>query len=362
MHLWSEKRTAHTTIPESLSAPAAAHVTAVSFSSTQGGNAILAIGRADGRISLWSPHDRDPRFDSEHPSPVSCVCFRPTTAKRASIREPSVTVNTEELLVGDEAGNVYFYSIEWPNEQDRDLFGWHGSMTLLARMSCHTQQICGLAWSADGETFATGGNDNQMFVFETKKILAPQKRRNKDAATVHVRNGSSSEGLAGQGEVISIAPGRQRHIFNLNAAVKAIAFAPWRANLIAAGGGSNDRCIHFFHTRSGAALATIDCYAQVTSLVWSVHKRELAATFGFAQPEHPFRVAVFSWPDCKMVVAIPWYGEERALYAVAYPRCLVVATSDASIKFHEVWSETSRRAGPSRLLEGSDTMEGPEIR
>ena len=42
-----------------------------------------------------------------------------------------------------------------------------------------------------------------------------------------------------------------------------------------------------------------------------------------------------------MVVGIPWWGEERALYAIEYPGLggsLVVATSDASIKFHEVWS------------------------
>jgi hypothetical protein len=34
-------------------------------------------------------------------------------------------------------------------------------------------------------------------------------------------------------------------------------------------------------------------------------------------------------------------GEERALYAIEYPGLggsLVVATSDGSIKFHEVWS------------------------
>ena len=61
---------------------------------------------------------------------------------------------------------------------------------------------------------------------------------------------------------------------------------------MAIGGGSNDRCIHFYHTVSGACLATIDCAAQVTSLVWSTTRRQIAATFGFAQPEHPFRIAV----------------------------------------------------------------------
>ncbi|KAK5116050.1 hypothetical protein LTR85_009332 [Meristemomyces frigidus] len=395
VYLWSETRsTAHTSIPESLTAPFASHVTSISFSSTEGGSAILAIGRADGRITLWSPLDRDPRFDSEQPAPVSCVLFRPNPAHRSSVRDLCTAVSTEELLVGDEAGNVYFYSVEWPDQHQRDLFDWHGSMTLLARVSCHSQQVCGLAWSPHGEYFATGGNDNQLFLFETKKILKPSTRARGDSnATVNVRSGSniSSNTIAGQGEVLIVTPGQHKQVFPMNAAVKAIAFAPWQPSLLAAGGGSNDRCIHFFHTLSGTSLATIDCHAQVTSLVWSEKRREIAGTFGFAQPEHPFRVAVFTWPGCRMVVGIPWWSKERALYAVAYPRgpsggrdgrdggrfdaegrpwygrrtreegCLVVATSDASIKFHEIWAERGKdgkKAPPCGLLGGSQILEG----
>jgi meiosis-specific APC/C activator protein AMA1 len=206
------------------------------------------------------------------------------------VRDPVVLVDTEELLVGDEVGNVYFYSVEWPNQDQRDLFNWHGSMTLLARIS-------------DGKLFATGGNDNNLFLFETKKVLqTPHSRASPENPAVNVRNGDhTANNPAGQGEVLCIPAGKQKHTFSLNAACKAITFAPWQPSLIAAGGGSNDRCIHFFHALSGAKLATIDCYAQVTSLVFNPRKREIAATFGFAQPEHPYRIAVFAWPSCSMV-------------------------------------------------------------
>jgi meiosis-specific APC/C activator protein AMA1 len=343
VYLWCENRaTARANIPDSLTAPrGSSHVTSVSFSSVSSASAILAIGRGDGRITLWSPLDPDPRFDSEQPAPVSYVCFRPTTNRRRSVRDPVIFVDTEELLVGDEVGNVYFYSVEWPNQDQRDLFNWHGSMTLLARITCHTQQICGIAWSSDGKLFATGGNDNNLFLFETKKVLqTSHSRTSAQEPIVNVRNSDNNTASA-QGEVLRIPAGKQKHTFSLNAACKAITFAPWQPSLIAAGGGSNDRCIHFFHALSGAKLATIDCYAQVTSLVFNPRKREIAATFGFAQPEHPYRIAVFAWPSCSMVVGIPWWGEERALYAIEYPGLggsLVVATSDGSIKFHEVWS------------------------
>lgn len=101
-----------------------------------------------------------------------------------------------------------------------------------------------------------------------------------------------------------------------------------------------------------------------------------------------------------MVVRIPWFGEERALLGIAYPRgpgsgrrrdgtsawpddaavagrrtdaegwpwygrrtreegCLVVATSDASIKFHEIWAESPRagRRVESGVFGGSQILE-----
>jgi WD40 repeat protein len=102
-----------------------------------------------------------------------------------------------------------------------------------------------------------------------------------------------------------LKPGSEKHRWVHTAAVKAIAFCPWQDALVATGGGSNDKCIHFFHTTSGAALATIAVHAQVTSLMWSATRREICATFGYAQPDHRFRIAVFSWPECQQVAAVP---------------------------------------------------------
>lgn len=102
-------------------------------------------------------------------------------------------------------------------------------------------------------------------------------------------------------------------------AIKAIAFCPWFEGLLATGGGSNDRMIHFYHTTSGGAINTIHVSAQVTSLVWAPTRREIAATYGYAQPDHAIRIAVFAWPSCHMVTSIPWEGEHRALYSLYYP-------------------------------------------
>ncbi|KAF2859430.1 WD40 repeat-like protein [Piedraia hortae CBS 480.64] len=344
--LWSEGLHSPD-VPDALMAPGMAHVTSMSFSSTAGGGNILAVGRADGRVTLWNPQELDPRCHGGQESPVSALCFRPQPVRRPSARDPLLMVWTEELLVRDEAGQVCLYSVEWPDSDLRHLWGWPGRMKLLVRIQCHTQQVCGLAWSPNGEEFATGGNDNGLYMYGRRKVLA-----------------SSTLGEVGQ-----VLPGEERHVVFLNAAVKAIAFAPWWPRLVAAGGGSNDRCIHFFDTHSGARLATIDCQAQVTSLVWSQRKKEITATFGFAQPDHPYRVAVFAWPSCRTVVAIPWWSGERALWAVAYPgkggvqgqkgdkeerEGIAIATSDASIKFHELGGRINLKDD----WQGSPILEG----
>lgn len=404
VHIWSEEKGVDT--PESLnSVPPngssdVLHVTSLDFSSSEGQQAILAVGRADGRISLWSPFDLEPRFDATQPKPISCVAWRPATVERPSLRDRAMTVPTEELLIGDEVGHIYFYSVEWPSETQSALFGWHGAMTLLARLTVHTQQICGLAWSAGGELFASGGNDNSCNLFETKKVLRPGSDSERTSANLDVRAGPHGESIYTvtnrSGPILHLPYTAAKHTWTLNAAVKAMAFCPWQRGLIAIGGGSNDRCIHFYHTRSGTCLATIDCAAQVTSLIWSQTRREIAATFGFAQPEHPYRVAVFAWPSCEQIVAIPWWDENRALCAIAYAGgsmssshsgerrqsgrirgedgvwsrrgteegCIVVATSDMAIRFHEIWSdrrdgvEVSIGSGTTGLLGGSDILEG----
>ncbi|KAI5251654.1 WD40 repeat-like protein [Aureobasidium subglaciale] len=301
VYTWSETRGVDS--PESLGPPASGHVTSLSFSSTEGGRSILAVGRSNGCLTLWSSSELVPRFNHTHRSSISCVCFSPRTFRRASIYHAGAKVQVEYLLVGDEAGHVFLYSVEWPDKIDVDIFAWPGRMIVLARFDLHTQQICGLAWSPNGQFFASGGNDNALFVFETRRILQPDDTVAQPL--IMVANDFVYYWPSSQEEAFRILPGRENYRYMLNAAVKALAFCPWQPSLLAAGGGSNDRCIHFYHTTSGAKLATIDCSSQVTSLVWSKTRREIAATFGFTQPDHPIRVAVFSWPACECIVRVP---------------------------------------------------------
>ena len=429
------------------------YVTSLSFSSTSGGHAILAIGRADATFGLWSLHDKQVRWNVRQPNPTASVSFKPVTTTRYS-RHFGMDAEIEELLVGDDSGFIYYYSVEWMSENNAAIHGYQGEVTRLFVISAHTQQICGLVWSPNGEYFVSGGNDNDCHLFRVESVLdsGPLDLNPSDPPRNALRNLVHNLNLLPTPTSISpsfltppatpfpntpkpfvytslsttrlnpfphlpfLATDTTRrpphlrytnrsstiHTFPHSAAVKAMAFCPWQDGLLATGGGSNDRSINFWHTFSGTRLATIDTAAQVTGLVWSLTKREIAATFGYAQPEHGVRVAVFGWPDCGLRGKVTWQGEGRALGALRYPGgpsssssskndqekevrrernwgcngrgsgregsagertriegCIVVAGSDASVKFHEVW--TGRATGGScveRMLCGTGIKGG----
>lgn len=450
------------------------YVTSLSFSSEIGGRSILAVARQSGQLSLWSIFDSDVRFELNHSASITCVSFKPKTTRRPSGRFEHLEVEAEDLVVGDEIGDVWYYSVDWSDDELQNRLGWKGSITLLVKISAHTQQVCGLAWSPDDTFLATGGNDNSCLLFELNEIISSQtlpssavsiestraspsiiqcitssSRRRGIFRTRHFFNhwpplwmnslssppseapSLSETSWHGSGRATLVPYNSQKHRLVHTAAVKAIAFAPWQPSLLATGGGTNDGAIHFYHTRTGACLATINVFAQVTSLIWSQTRHEIVATFGFALPQHPYRIAIFAWPSCAQVAVIPWgpYGTSwdgqdrgagcdcgRALWAVSYPGrpprhvsatlddwdslrpplspelvpptterrskrnrkyrpgplmirpkekeggmwcsgtreegCIIVASSDQTVKFHEVWSGRRKSIGSACGLLG----------
>jgi hypothetical protein len=337
VYLWTEQYGVR--YPPLPPARATNFVTSLAFSSEEGGKAILAVARNSGTVTLWSLLESRPRFEAPHHSPASCVSFRPTATWRRSTTSETI-VTCEDLLVGDDVGKVYYYSLEW-------LDHGQGSMTLLAKIDAHNQNVCGLAWSPDGQAFVSGGNDNRALLFDPKLVLQAQ-----DSAESLANNSASAAQLETyqhtswmppitpatspdrsipsgniewiehnartnqmqlevlptppptplRGRSLARLPNEQHgrnlegqepvwnqslpllrndlanagipglsdvHIYSFYhaAAVKAIAFAPWQPTLLATGGGSNDRQIHFFHAGSGATLALINVFSQVTSLV-----------------------------------------------------------------------------------------------
>ncbi|TQS32477.1 hypothetical protein Golomagni_07205, partial [Golovinomyces magnicellulatus] len=136
----------------------------------------------------------------------------------------------------------------------------------VAELVSHTSEVCGLEWRSDGTQLATGGNDNLVSIWDARSLSVPKFTKT-----------------------------------NHKAAVKALAWCPWNMNLLATGGGSYDRHIHFWNSTSGARVNSIDTGSQVTSLRWSPHYREIVSSSGF--PDNS--LSVWSYPTLVRHIEIP---------------------------------------------------------
>lgn len=74
--------------------------------------------------------------------------------------------------------------------------------------------------------------------------------------------------------------------------MKALAWCPWRSNLLASGGGTADRHIRFWNSSSGECLSAIDTKSQVCSLAWSSNYKELISGHGYAN----FQISIWKYP------------------------------------------------------------------
>ncbi|KAL2675257.1 hypothetical protein Neosp_011440 [[Neocosmospora] mangrovei] len=176
----------------------------------------------------------------------------------------------------------------------------------VAELVSHTSEVCGLEWRSDGAQLATGGNDNLVSIWDARSLSVPKFTKT-----------------------------------NHKAAVKALAWCPWNMNLLATGGGSYDRHIHFWNSTSGARVNSIDTGSQVTSLRWSPHHREIVSSSGF--PDNS--LSIWSYPTLVRTVEIPAH-ESRVLHSSLSPdgQMLATAAADESLKF---WKIFEKKAGAS---------------
>lgn len=89
-------------------------------------------------------------------------------------------------------------------------------------------QVCGLKWSPDGSTLASGGNENFLCLWD---------------ANMSGAGGSGIAGRAGNSNRTSRDYKPRKTLVEHQAAVKALAWCPFQRHLLGSGGGTADRTI-----------------------------------------------------------------------------------------------------------------------
>lgn len=210
--------------------------------------------------------------------------------------------------------------------------------------SGHQQEVCGLEWSPDGSTLASGGNDNMLCLWDAamsgRLSGAEGSRRASLMAGVH----------------------EPRNVFrDHQAAVKAIAWCPFQRNVLASGGGTADRKIRIWNTSSGTTLNCVDTGSQVCALQWNETHKELVSSHGFSDNqlclwEYPTMTKV-SARSClnRMIEFIielilsklrEFRGHTaRVLHLAKSPdgATILSASADETLRFWQIFRENSSR-------------------
>ncbi|KAI7863962.1 WD40-repeat-containing domain protein [Spinellus fusiger] len=164
----------------------------------------------------------------------------------------------------------------------------------------HDEEVCGLEWRSDGGFLASGGNDNLINVWDNRFTTPIMTRR--------------------------------EHI----SAVKALAWCPWNPNILASGGGRDDKKIHFWDTIKNKIITTFTADSQITSLQWSLQHREIASTHGMPHNN----IIVWDYDTGNTIADIKAH-DSRILHSALSPDGEVLATSsaDENLKFWTIFEQ-----------------------
>lgn len=201
----------------------------------QKGN-ILAVGNSKNIVELWDVNKK--------------VCLRQMKSHKG--RVGALAWNSHQLSSGSRSGEIHSHDVR---------VAQHHTNTL----KLHSQEVCGLQWNSDHRYLASGANDNLVGIWESTKTQT-----------------TCSSGA------------QPLNVFREHtAAVKALAWCPWQANIIATGGGTSDKHIKLWNMHNGNVIHNLDANSQVSALLWSNTYRELISSHGY--PDN--QLSIWKWPE-----------------------------------------------------------------
>lgn len=245
----------------------------------------LAVGTSAGDVQLWE----------------AARCQKVRSMGGHTARVGSMHWNSHTLATGSRDRSVRLRDVRAPEPSYATLQG-------------HRQEVCGLRWSFDNVSLASGGNDNKLLIWDAK---------------THTQ---------------------QWRFAKHKAAVKALAWSPHKQGLLGSGGGTADRCIKFWNTSTGSMVKSVDTGSQVCNLVWSKSVNEVCSSHGYSLNQ----VIVWRYPEMSKVATLTSHTS-RVLYMSMSPdgQTIVTGAGDETLRFWNVFPPTrtkAARAGSSLLV------------
>ncbi|CAA6670016.1 unnamed protein product [Spirodela intermedia] len=163
----------------------------------------------------------------------------------------------------------------------------------------HRGEVCGLRWSGSG----------RLHIWDLRRASTATAPRTSQGPWIHRFDKHAS-------------------------AVKALAWCPFQSNLLASGGGGNDRCIKLWNTENGTCLDSVD-----------TGREELLSSHGFGQNQ----LTLWKYPSFRKIIDLTGHSSRVLCTAVSPDGCTVASVSgDETLRFWNVFGspETTKRSPP----------------
>lgn len=271
----------------------------------------ISIGKDDGLIEIWDIETN--------------TRLRTLNCDNHQTRIASQAWNQHILTSGSKIGNIYHSDVRIASH-------------IVSKLEdTHLAEICGIEYKADGQQFATGGNDNLVCIWDIRNS------HTKSDDSIGSSSSSSSQPLFT----------KTAH----KAAVKALSWCPFQSSILATGGGTSDKTINFWNTSTGARINTIETGSQISSLNWGYASgtgMEIVATHGYPTNN----ISLFNYPTLQKTGEILNAHDSRILSGCLSPDSLTLATvaGDENLKFWSLFDlfKQNRRGESGDRLDDDD--------
>ncbi|OBA24132.1 WD40 repeat-like protein [Metschnikowia bicuspidata var. bicuspidata NRRL YB-4993] len=242
----------------------------------------LALGTLRGLVEIWDA--------------TKMKCVRTMTGHK--LRVSALAWNEHVLSSGSRDRTIYNRDVR---VQSHYINSFHS----------HKQEVCGLSWNVEENKLASGGNDNNLFIWDALNT-------------------------------------KPLHLFTEhNAAVKAIAWSPHQRGILASGGGTADKTIKVWNTLTGNRVHNVETGSQVCNLIWSKNSNEIVSTHGFSRNQ----IIVWKYPSMQQIAQLRGHTY-RVLYLSLSPdgETIVTGAGDETLRFWNVFEKNRNNEPASSVL------------
>lgn len=258
------------------------------------GGSHIAVATSKGCLDVIDFHKNQVTFSANYPEHSRIATI--------AAKDNQGYFDDQCLLIGGKRGRILAFDLR--------------SSKPVRQYNGHQSEVCGLALAQNSWTFASGGDEKCVNIWDT--------RSNKPLRT----------------------------LCDFSAAVKALNWCPWKRGILLTGAGLGDCSLKVWNSSTGVCLASVKTEDQITGVHWSRPFEETVSVHG----SHYNGFKIWSHPNFGLPVFSRTAHDARLLQSAISPDGATLATAAANdtLKFWRLClpkSEKSHEKGHA-LLDG----------